>query len=109
MQAQQKKIKALPVFLISIFIAIVTFEIARAEKGYNRAKATAYAQSYAYRYPSDGWFFRYCSGAPAEVFGGAPLSSQNPDDEHGGCDCSHFVSCAIGGLGFKTYLRTPKA
>ena len=95
----RKRIKKMLFVVAFVFLLDFTFcglQIVQAQSDYNRQKAIAYAQSYAYTYCSDGWFFRYSSGEPINVLAGDPLSNDDPDDENGGFDCTHYVSCAIG-------------
>lgn len=85
---KKKLLKLICTFLLCNIIPA----IAQAYQQYNRQEAVG-AQTYASRYCTDGWFFRDCSEEPVSVTGG---SSMSEDDKVGGCDCSHFVSCAIG-------------
>ena len=80
--------------LVSCFVSTIGVPlIAKAQTQYNRQEAVLYAQSYAHSYCTDGWFFRNCSGEPVRVNGGSTMTEE---DKAGGCDCSHYVSCAIG-------------
>ena len=80
-----------------IFILVVCIPgVVQAQTQYNRQETTDYAQAYANKYCTDGWMFRTCSGDPVSVTGGGVMTDEDKNANPDGCDCSHFVSCAIG-------------
>jgi len=98
MQAPERSRKRMAfiecVMIFSLLLMIPC--MVQAQQQYHRQGAVAYAQAYAYKYCTDGWIFRTCSGDPVSVTGGGVMTDEDKYADPHGCDCSHFVSCAIG-------------
>ncbi|AEB08885.1 amidase domain-containing protein [Desulfobacca acetoxidans] len=94
-ERSRKRMAFIECVMIFSLLLMIPYMV-QAQQQYHRQGAVTYAQAYAEKYCTDGWIFRTCSGDPVSVTGGGVMTDEDKYANPHGCDCSHFVSCAIG-------------